>query len=299
MASLSFIVGIIGNIVSILVFCSPIGTFWQVVKKKSTEGYQGLPYISTLLSTSLWTFYGLLKWPEGLLVVTVNGAGAILQFIYVALFLIFAPMDTKVKSIKLVAVLNVGFPASVVALALFAIHGSPRLAFVGVLCAALTIGMYASPLSVMTTVIQTKSVEYMPFFLSFFLFLNAGVWTGYSILVRDYYIGVPNAIGFVLGSGQLILYAVYREKPSMTEQEDGSVGLVNAVIEMQSFQDEEGGDDPKAGNLIKFKSLPRPTVTRRPSGLPGVMKTLSLGPYDLQYTNPLDLKGVGNWTAID
>lgn len=50
----------------------------------------------TLLSTSLWTFYGLLK-PGGLLIVTVNGAGAALEAIYVMIFLIYAPNDTRVS----------------------------------------------------------------------------------------------------------------------------------------------------------------------------------------------------------
>lgn len=72
-------------------------TFWGVVKKKSTENYKGVPYITTLLSTSLWTFYGLIK-PD-ILVVSVNGVGAIFQFIYVTLFLIYAPKDTKVTFI--------------------------------------------------------------------------------------------------------------------------------------------------------------------------------------------------------
>lgn len=67
------------------------------MKKKSTENYKGVPYITTLLSTSLWTFYGLLN-PDGLLVMTVNGAGAVLQFIYVTLFIIYAPKDKKVNS---------------------------------------------------------------------------------------------------------------------------------------------------------------------------------------------------------
>jgi solute carrier family 50 protein (sugar transporter) len=65
-----------------------------VVKRKSTENYKGAPYITTLLSTSLWTFYGLLK-PD-ILVVTVNGAGAIFQLTYVTLFLMYAPKDKKV-----------------------------------------------------------------------------------------------------------------------------------------------------------------------------------------------------------
>jgi solute carrier family 50 protein (sugar transporter) len=40
------------------------------------------------------------------------------------------------------------------------------------------------------TVVKTKSVEYMPFFLSFFLFLNGGIWSVYSLLVKDFSIGV-------------------------------------------------------------------------------------------------------------
>ncbi|KAL7235256.1 hypothetical protein ACSBR1_018699 [Camellia fascicularis] len=96
----------------------------------------------------LWTFYGILK-PGGLLILTVNGAGAVLQFIYVTLFLIYAPRDIKVKSMKLVAIFDVRFLGEVIAVTLLAIHGSLRFTFVGILCAALTIGMYAAPLAVM------------------------------------------------------------------------------------------------------------------------------------------------------
>ena len=74
-------------------------TFLRVVKKNSTENYKVIPYITTLLSTCLWTFYGLLK-PDGLLVLTVNGIGAVFQFIYVTFFLIYAPRDKKVLFTK-------------------------------------------------------------------------------------------------------------------------------------------------------------------------------------------------------
>ncbi|OMO98649.1 SWEET sugar transporter [Corchorus capsularis] len=284
MASLSFIIGIIGNVISILVFASPIKTFWLVVKKKSTENYKGVPYITTLLSTSLWTFYGIIN-PDGLLVMTVNGAGAVFQLIYVTLFLIYAPKDKKVKTAKLVAILNVGFLGAVIAVTLLAIHGNIRLTFVGILCAALTIGMYASPLSAMRTVIKTKSVEYMPFLLSFFLFLNAGVWSAYSVLVKDIYIGVPNAIGFVLGSAQLILYVIYKNKSGSAKsteamEEEGSAHLVKGGIEMHSLE-----EDLTNRSLNKGKSLPKPHFNRQYS-LQKIVKTLSLNPYALQSSWP-------------
>ncbi|XP_050273920.1 bidirectional sugar transporter SWEET16-like isoform X2 [Quercus robur] len=184
MACLSFIIGIIGNITAILLYASPIRTFWWVVKKRSTESYNGIPYICTLLNTCLWTFYGLLK-PGGLLLVTVNGVGTILQIIFVTLFLIFAPKDKK------------------------------------------------------KTVIKTKSVEYMPFSLSFCVFLNACVWGIYSMLTKDIFVGVPNVLGFLLGSVQLILYSFYKYKSKMLEKstnviiEEGPTQIVKGVIEMR------------------------------------------------------------------
>ena len=55
----------------------------------------------------------------------------------------------QVKTLKLVALLNVGFLGLVIAVTFLATPGSVRLTVVGILCAGLTIGMYASPLSVM------------------------------------------------------------------------------------------------------------------------------------------------------
>lgn len=48
-------------------------------------------------------------------------------------------------------ILDVGFLGSVIALTLLAIREDIKLTFVGLLCAALTVGMYASPLSVMVS----------------------------------------------------------------------------------------------------------------------------------------------------
>ncbi|RZC53093.1 hypothetical protein C5167_011946 [Papaver somniferum] len=168
--TISFIVGVIGNIISILVFLSPITTFRGIVKKKATENFKGIPYICTLL-------------------ITVNGAGAVLQVIYVTLFIIYAPRDSKIKHLKLAGIVNVGFYGAVLLITLLATHGGLRLTVVGFICAGFTLGMYGAPLGVM----------------------------------------VPNAIGFVLGSVQLIMYITYNnisksKKLSMEKLEEEGVG---------------------------------------------------------------------------
>ncbi|XP_047329057.1 bidirectional sugar transporter SWEET16-like [Impatiens glandulifera] len=282
-ASLSFIVGVIGNIISLLVFTSPLSTFRKIVKNKSTDNYKGHPYITTLLSTSLWTFYGLLK-PD-MLVISVNGVGAVLQFIYVTLFIVYAPRNVKFKSLKLVGALNVAFMGSVIAVTLFAFHGNLRVTFVGFLCSAMTIGMYAAPMTVMRTVVKTKSVEYMPFLLSFFLFLNASIWSVYAVLVKDYFIGVPNCIGFILGSTQLILYSIYKNKSSKSEEDkesDGSANLVRGTVEMKGLK-EIGYAKHENPNLHKEMSLPKPTISKQLS-LKKLVKSLSFNVPD-HYSN--------------
>lgn len=70
--------------------------------------------------------------------------------------------------------------------------------------------MYASPLSVMRLVIKTKSVEFMPFFLSLFVFLCGTSWFIFGLLGHDPFVAIPNGFGCGLGAVQLILYAIYR-----------------------------------------------------------------------------------------
>ncbi|MCO5610920.1 hypothetical protein L7F22_065164 [Adiantum nelumboides] len=69
--------------------------FWRIYKRRSTENFKGLPYICTLLSTSLWTYYSLIK-PKSTLILTINAAGTVLQSFYLTVFLIFVPKQCKV-----------------------------------------------------------------------------------------------------------------------------------------------------------------------------------------------------------
>ncbi|KAM2334730.1 hypothetical protein ACFXTH_012236 [Malus domestica] len=220
MEGLSFFVGVIGNIISVLMFLAPVPTFWRIVKHRSTEDFESLPYVCTLLNSSLWTYYGIIKSGE-LLVATINGFGATVEIVYLCLFLKYAPAKMRVKTVILIGTLDVGFLAVAILATWLALVGDTRIDAIGFICAGLNIIMYASPLVVMKTVVTTKSVEYMPFFLSFFFFINGGVWTFYAWLLQDVFLGVPNGIGFLLGTTQLVLYAIYRNAKPSNQISDG------------------------------------------------------------------------------
>lgn len=208
------IFGVLGNIMSGLVYLSPANVFVRIVKHRSTEEFESIPYVSKLLNAYFWVYYGFIK-PNSVLVATVNVFGGAVEIVFLTIFLLFAPPRMKVRTAILVAVLDVAFPAATILLTHFLLDGDKRIDVAGIWCVIFSMIAYASPLSAMKTVMALKSVEYMPFLLSLILFLNGGVWTVYAFLADDLFVGIPNGTGFLLGTAQLILYFIYwKPKPS-------------------------------------------------------------------------------------
>ncbi|XP_065872838.1 bidirectional sugar transporter N3-like [Euphorbia lathyris] len=206
--SLIFTFGILGNIISIAMFLSPMPTFIRVFKKKSTEGFQSIPYVVALLSCMLWIYYALLKANDYLLL-SINSFGCLVEIVYIFVYILYAPKQARMLTLRLVFAMNFGGFLIVFILTHFFTKGPNRLQIVGWFCVSLSVVLFAAPLTIMRLVIRTKSVEFMPFTLSFFLTLSAVMWLLYGILLKDLYIGLPNIFGLVFGIAQMILYAIY------------------------------------------------------------------------------------------
>ncbi|XP_021898676.1 bidirectional sugar transporter SWEET1-like [Carica papaya] len=213
-----FLFGIFGNATALFLFLAPTITFKRIIKSRSTEQFSGIPYVMTLLNCLLSAWYGLpFVSKNNLLVSTINGTGAVIEGIYVLLFLIFAPKKEKAKIFGLL-VLVLSVFSTVALVSLLALHGTTRKLFCGLAATIFSIIMYASPLSIMRLVIRTKSVEFMPFFLSLFVFLCGTSWFVYGLLGRDPFVAIPNGFGCALGTAQLILYFIYHKNQSAAEK---------------------------------------------------------------------------------
>ncbi|KAI3500859.1 hypothetical protein L1887_36685 [Cichorium endivia] len=204
------IVGIIGNVISFGLFISPAPTIMRIFKNKSVEEFSPDPYIACIMNCLLWIFYGLpFNHPDSTLVVTINSIGLALEIIYLSSFLIYGKNTHRKKIfLWLAAELVVLGVIAGVDLGHFQTHES-RSTFVGIFCVVFGVIMYASPLTIMWKVIETKSVEYMPFYLSLAAFLNGSCWTTYALLQFDLYILIANGLGGISGFCQLILYACF------------------------------------------------------------------------------------------
>ncbi|XWS61577.1 hypothetical protein CRYUN_Cryun07bG0137400 [Craigia yunnanensis] len=159
----------------------------------------------------VWVIYGLpMVHPNSTLVMTINGTGTAIEVVLLTLFLIFCHDKRKRFEVLLIVLVELIFIAVVTTLVLTVVHSTERRSMVvGIIAILFNIMMYASPLSVMKLVISTKSVEYMPFFLSLASFANGVAWTTYAFLPFDPFIAVPNGLGTLFSLAQLLLYATY------------------------------------------------------------------------------------------
>lgn len=217
---LKLVFGMIGNATATALFLSPAPTFYKIIKKRSTEDYSGLPYVCTLFNCLLWVLYGMpFVKPHSVLILTINGFGVALELFYLVTFVTFAVKEKKKQMMKWILAVVVIY--SVVTLVvLFGVHTMNRRQLTaGSMCVVVTIAMYTSPLSVMCMVIRTRSVEYLPFLLSLFNFLNGAAWSGYSVVTKDIFLAIPNGMGFLSGIAQLALHVIYRKAVPINHDE--------------------------------------------------------------------------------
>ncbi|CAO2826959.1 unnamed protein product [Amaranthus hypochondriacus] len=214
-----FAFGLLGNIISFMVFLAPLPTFIRVYKKKSTEGFQSVPYVVAIFSAMLWIYYALLK-GNSMLLITINVAGVIIETIYIVIYLTYAPIQARISTLKLLIAMNICGFCSIVLFCHYLIKADARVQVFGWICVAFSITVFAAPLSVMRTVIQTKSVEYMPINLSLCLTLTATIWFLYGFVQKDLYITLPNVVGFMFGVAQMVLYAIYRKYDKAAQKQN-------------------------------------------------------------------------------
>ncbi|MCD7446740.1 hypothetical protein HAX54_015644 [Datura stramonium] len=144
----------------------------QIYKKKSTEGYQSIPYVVALFSSMLWIYYAFLKTNTTLLI-TINSFG------------VFIETSTLVQTVKVLMLSVVGGFGAIILVTQFLFEGVVRGQIVGWICLVFSLCVFVAPLGIVRQVIKTKSVEYMPLLLSVFLTLSAVMWFFYGLLLKD------------------------------------------------------------------------------------------------------------------
>ncbi|PHT38511.1 Bidirectional sugar transporter SWEET15 [Capsicum baccatum] len=154
---------------------------------------------------------------------------------YLIVFMTYATRESKIFTTKLLVFFNVFIYGAIIVLTYqLTKNDELRLKIVGWICAVFSVSVFAAPLSIMRHVIKTKSVEFMPFPLSFFLTVCAVMWFFYGILSKDMYIATPNILGFTFGIAQMILYAIYRKRKQQVLPDITLIDLKDINIDMKA-----------------------------------------------------------------
>nr|TKR68802.1 hypothetical protein D5086_0000307420 [Populus alba] len=193
-------------------------TFYQICKKKTSEGFQSIPYVIALFSAMLWLFYAIFK-KETILLITINSFAFFTAIGYIVVYLLYATKKDKILTFKLLLLFNVFGFGLVCVLTLFLAQGHKHVQVLGWICMIFSICVFVAPLFIVRKVIKTKSVEFMPFSMSFFLTLSALMWFFYGYLKKDQFVAIPNILGFILGLLQMLLYMIYRNPKKVEEVE--------------------------------------------------------------------------------
>ncbi|XP_076898526.1 bidirectional sugar transporter N3-like [Bidens hawaiensis] len=261
LAHLTLAFGLLGNIVSFMVFLAPIPTFYKVYKKKSTEGFQSAPYVVGLFSAMLWIYYAMLK-TNVLLLITINSFGIVIETVYICFFLFYAPKKARMESLKLIVLLIVvGFGLIVFSTQFFA-SGVTLGVIVGWICLVFSLCVFVAPLGVVRQVIKTKTVEYMPILLSVALTLSAVMWFFYGLLLGDFNIAIPNVLGFTFGIIQIILYYKYRNNKPVSNKKMSEFEATKCPVsemeerKIQEIVDHKIIDVAKLATLISADIIP-------------------------------------------
>ncbi|KAL2329434.1 hypothetical protein Fmac_017015 [Flemingia macrophylla] len=205
--------GMLGNVISLLVFLAPMPTFCRIYMNKSTESFQSLPYLVALFSSMLWLYHALLK-KNALLLVTINSFGCVVETIYIVFYITYATRDARSITIKL-----------------YIFRNEHRLLCFDLLSDTLYYAWYPS--------CPSPRMDLCFHFSQCLCSTTKHCGMYQQLLISC--IALPNVLGFVLGLLQMMLYIIYRKgnKKGNTKEKSPVEPLKNIVVTGEVFPVEE------------------------------------------------------------
>ncbi|KAK6116612.1 hypothetical protein DH2020_049718 [Rehmannia glutinosa] len=229
-------------------------------------GFDSLPYVVALFSAMLWMYYAFLK-TNAILLISINAFGCIIETVYIFLYLFYASKKARSHTAKLLGLINVGLSSLIFVLTFFIFQDQTRVHVVGWICVAVSVSVFAAPLSIVFRVVRTRSVEFMPFPLSFFLTLSAVMWFAYGLFQKDLCVALPNVLGFLLGLLQMLLYGIFRNmKPAEIEEKKLPEHVIN--IKVIGTPEIHPIDSQKCGDKIQEEDKGDEEADRRENCVP-------------------------------
>mmetsp|Transcript_67287 Transcript_67287/g.99752 ORF Transcript_67287/g.99752 Transcript_67287/m.99752 type:complete len:235 (+) Transcript_67287:205-909(+) len=206
--------GHLAPLMAIVVFLAPIPTMQQINREKTVGGKPLLPYSSMIANCLICVVYGFLKSEPKIM--APNSIGLLLGTYYFTAFRRHVSMDAANLPGTASQHWN-GLVIFITFILLVATTLTKDLAveFMGKLGILICMIMFASPLSTMKVVIETKSADSIPLPFTIACVINCVLWSVVGVLdMNDFNIYFPNLAGLAAGSAQLVLKGLYGNRKS-------------------------------------------------------------------------------------
>ena len=207
------LVGLCGRLAapaSLLVSAAPFPTISKIKSENDVGNLPLLPYSCMACNCILWACYGALR--DAPSIWMPNGLSFLLALYYMHSFIDNAA-EQPINDDRTIG-LQMGAVAGIVGAAGLAFHYDCPEA-VGSAAVLLCMALFASPLSTLKTVMETKSAESIPLPFTVASLLACFCWTVTGFLeLHDTNVIVPNFTGFLFGLAQLGLKLHYRDDDS-------------------------------------------------------------------------------------
>ncbi|EYU18073.1 hypothetical protein MIMGU_mgv1a026007mg [Erythranthe guttata] len=218
MACLIETFGILGTMVSLLVYLAPL-VFNNTL-------------CCNVFSSAIWLFYGILE-SNAMVLVSINNIGCITEAMYISAYIFYSAHIHKIinyffimqyDNIKMLG-LTMSFFCAIIFLTYFTLKGDSRLMILGWVCLLASISVYGATIATVYRAVMKRNVQYISVVLTCILTVNAVLWGMYGFLEEDANIWIninnyfPNAIGFILGVVQIAGYTIFRTPKASEEQQ--------------------------------------------------------------------------------
>lgn len=203
--------GVLAPIASIMVGLSPFPTIQRILRDRKVGSLPLLPYSTMVINGSLWFAYGLLKGNPSIW--SCNGIGLVLGIYYLVNYIQFAPTASPTLPGTIQHHLQAvgGTLVGIVLLIILPIMEDPSW-LIGKVGMCIGVLLFASPLTVLRVVIETKSARSIPLPFTIACTINCLLWTVFGMWqVDDANIYIPNALGLGFSLAQLGLKLYYDE----------------------------------------------------------------------------------------
>lgn len=219
-------------ITAILLCISPWPDYRRIIRDKSTGPLSILPVLMLFVNGYLWNMYAYLVGNFFPLFVCC-AFGCVTCPFFIGIYYRWSTERKKLHALFAIASVFLAAWTAYIVLATVGVTGQSNDAIakiLGYMCVAVNIGVYASPLDVMKTVVKAKNAEALPISPCTMNLINGSLWVVFGAVTADFFVVTPNALGAVLSAVQVGLYLIYRPRAVVGAVADDVMNTKGSVV---------------------------------------------------------------------